>query len=229
MRARLGPLLAALLGLPAVGAAMTLNVWAVNEGEKVAPHDLDHAGRYRNSVWDGTVIRLTGGRNETLGVQLMVQAPESDVTVTGVAVRFQIPALTQAVEIFSEHYVLIQKPSNDDEHGGWFWYKAAAPAACTGWMPDALVPLAARPGRGGLPLLIKGGTQQGFWVDLSIPRGAAIPAGVIRGRATVTTSRGVAVLPVELTIADVTLPDADRVKTMVYLSDVERRHGHREP
>jgi len=222
-------LLAAILLLPAAAKARALSVWAVNEGEKIRPHDLDHPARYRNSVWDGSVIRVTGARNETVGFQVMVQAPESSLTVTGIAVTFQIPALHRAAEMFSEHYLLIQKPTNDDEHGGWFWYKAAAPRNCIGWIPDPLVPLNARPGRGGLPLAVAGGTQQGFWVDLTLPRTSDIPAGTHRGRVTVTTTRGEAVVPVELTVVNATLPDTDPVKTMIYMSDIERRHGHADP
>src|SRR6185503_9485994 len=82
--------------VPTLGAARPLTVWAVNEGEKIRPHELDHPARFHNSVWDGTVIRLTGARNETIGVQVIVAAPEADLTVTGFAVRFQVPALNRA-------------------------------------------------------------------------------------------------------------------------------------
>jgi hypothetical protein len=215
--------------LPLEARARPLALWAVNEGEKVGRFDLDHPARYHNSIWDGTVIQLTAGRNETIGFQVQVQAPEADLEVTDITVTFRVPALTRAADIFSEHYLLITKATNDDEHGGWFWYKAAAPQHCTGWMPDALVPLKARPGRGGLPVAVKGGTQQGFWIDLAIPRGPEIPAGMFRGRVTATTNRGTATLPLELTIVDATLPDGDAIKTMIYISDIERRHGHAEP
>src|ERR1043166_9185775 len=172
MSGRLPLFLAAFVAAaPSLAAARALSVWPRNAGEKIKPFDLNHPARYRNSVWDGAVIRLAAGRNETIGFQVMVQAPESDLTVTGLSVDFHVPALSRSAECFSEHNLLITHPTNDDEHGGWFWYKAASPADGTGWTPDALVPLTARPGRGGLPLAVKGGTQQGFWVGLGVPPG----------------------------------------------------------
>lgn len=208
------------------GAKEGPRVWAVNDGEKVNRDALDHPAQARNSMWDGATVRLFGARNESVAFQVIVPAPDGPLTVKAVTLVF--PSSGIGTEIFSEHYLLVAKPTPDDEQGGWFWYKAAAPKGCTGWVPDALVPLTAKPGRGGLPLTIPRGTLQGFWVDVAIPR-AGVAAGAHHGTLTLRTSRGDRALPVVLDVLDATLPDADVVKTMVYLSDVERRHGRKDP
>jgi len=122
----------------------------------------------------------------------------------------------------------VTKPTPDDEHAGWFWYKAAAPGLA-GWLPDALVPLTAKAGRGGLPIAIEYGRLQTFWVDIAVPNDPAFPAGVVHGDVIVRTNEGDRHLPLLLEVVDAILPDTDLVKTMVYLSDVERRHGRRDP
>ena len=200
-------------------------IWAVNDGEKIKQDALDHPAQRGNSVWDGTLIRLFGARNETVAFQVIVPAPDRAVTVQAVTLTFPSSAL--GVEILSEHYIPIGKPTNDDEHGGWFWYKAAAPKDCTGLIPDALVPLTAKAGRGGLPLAIARGRQQGFWVDVAIPR-SGLGAGNVKGALAVRTDAGAIEIPVVVEVLDATLPDEDAVKTMVYMSDIERRHGRKD-
>jgi hypothetical protein len=226
-----------MLAVTAPQGAFTMNdgwsVWAVNDGEKINRDSVNHPAKNGNSSWDGKTVGLFGARNETVAVQVMVSAGSAPVTVESVSVKFDAPGLEP--EIFSEHYIEIKTPTPDDEHAGWFWYKAAAPNM-TGWIPDALVPVpttttavgGAKPGRGGLPLKIAKGNLQGFWVDIAIPRNG-VPAGIHTGKLIVKTNAGAKELPVRLEILDATLPDSDSVKTMIYLSDIERRHGRKDP
>jgi len=201
------------------------SVWAVNDGEKVNRDALVHPAKKGNSAWDGKTVTLFGARNETVAFQIMVSADSAPLTVKSVELKFDVPGLE--TEIFTEHYINVVTPTPDDEHAGWFWYKAAAPNV-TGWLPDALVPLKAKPGRGGLPLKAAKDNLQGFWVDIAIPR-AGVPAGIHSGTLVVKTGSGNRELPVRLEILNAALPDSDTVKTMVYLSDVERRHGRKDP
>jgi hypothetical protein len=50
-----------LLAIPSLVAAQAkLQVWAVNDGEKVEKDDLNHPAKARNSVWDGRRVKLFG-------------------------------------------------------------------------------------------------------------------------------------------------------------------------
>ncbi len=222
-----GTLLAAVFVSAPVRAELP-RLWVAGDGDRIPADALDYPSRDLNPFWDGRMIRITACRNETVAVQVVVAAEFSAVTVTGVEVRFAAPPFNRIAEVFSEHYLNVVKPSPDDEHGGWFWYKAAAPNL-TGWLPDALVPLTARAGRGGLPIRIEYGRQQAFWIDLAIPNDPAFPAGLLRATVRVQTNEGLVHLPLQLEVVDAALPDTDLVKTMIYLSDVERRHGITDP
>ncbi|MFC1614653.1 hypothetical protein ACFL5K_05090 [Gemmatimonadota bacterium] len=49
-------------------------VWAVGDGEKVYRYQADHPSRQKNSVWDGSTVRLKGLYNEVLAFQVIVEA-----------------------------------------------------------------------------------------------------------------------------------------------------------
>ena len=206
--------------------------WAVNDGEKVLRDSLNHPAKSRNSAWDGSRVTLFACRNETVAFQLVVEAPGEDVKVKSLSLTFGDQSLSSGVEIFSEHYLHVAKPTPPyDERAnlwGWFWCAAAAPKLAPGWIPDALVPLNARAGRGGLPLTIPKGTLQAFWFDASVPR-LGVPAGRHEGVVALSTSAGDAKIPVLLEVMDATLPDKNAVKIMVYISDIGRRHGGSSP
>jgi len=58
------------------------------------------------------------------------------------------------VELFTEHYLHVETPSyNDPKRGGFNWSAEANPKL-TGWIPDALIPFSAKPGRGGAPFSV---------------------------------------------------------------------------
>ncbi len=199
-------------------------VWAVNDGEKVKRDELDHPSRRRNSAWDGRRVKLFGARNEFVAFQVMVVAERSPLTVKSVELRFGLEALDREVEIFSEHYIDVPTPST--VRNGWFWRKVVSPRIAPGSIPDALVPLHATPGRGGLPIDIEKKKLQGFWVDIYIPK--PIVAGAYDGELTIETDRGVERLPVKLEIISATLPDKDLIKIMVAMSGqgaYKKRHG----
>ena len=213
--------------LPHPASAAAVQAWAVNDGEKVPRDALEHPCRLRNSAWDGTTIRLAGLRNEVLAFQVIVPARIRPVEIRSVVARFDDARLR--TEIFSEHYLHVIKPTPDDQHAGWFWYAAAAPHGSTGWIPDALVPLNARRGRGGFPIPVGPGTQQGFWIDVAIPAAPHYDAGQRAGEFIIATADGARTIPIALVVGDADLPDGDAVKSMIYISDLERRHGRKDP
>jgi hypothetical protein len=221
-------LLAGLLAVsPVAGAPRPFTVWAAGDGTRVRADDTAHPGRHGNSAWDGETVRLFSARNETVAFQLFVEAGEKPLTVRSVSLVWSRTGPRH--EAFSEHYLDLTAPTPDDEHGGWFWYRAAAPAFTPGPVPDALVPLSARPGCGGFPLPVPSGRLQGFWFDVEVPSIPPVAPGGVRGKLAVATDRGTVAVPVALEVLDLTLPDDDPVKTMVYMSDVGRRHGHDDP
>lgn len=68
----------------------SLLVWANDGGDKVTRDELrlrQGAAGVLNSVWDGNHVKLSAARNEVVSFNLVLEAPEQDVT--GVQVRFK--------------------------------------------------------------------------------------------------------------------------------------------
>ena len=55
-----------------------VDVWAVNDGEKIKRDDLKNPNRRENSVWDGRRVSIFGARNEVVAFQLILQAGKTD-------------------------------------------------------------------------------------------------------------------------------------------------------
>ena len=47
-----------------------VNIWAVNDGEKVYKTDLKNNNKNHNSVWDGNKISVFSGKNEVVAFQV---------------------------------------------------------------------------------------------------------------------------------------------------------------
>ena len=109
-----------------------------------------------------------------------------------------------AVEVFSEHYLEVKHHTKVMTKTNWLASnEASLPKRMTGWIPDALIPPGARAGRGGQPLDIPRvktrvirhheveivptalRQNQGFWVDLYLPRDREYPPGTTGLRADV--------------------------------------------
>lgn len=210
-------------------------VWAVGDGEKVFRDDVDHPLSLGNSVWDGDTVRLKGLFNEVLAFQLILAAdslgaPEIDVSMdppVHVAGGETIggPGAVEYgpggyVEVFSEHYLHVEVPTNPN----WFYGSAAAaPKRMRGWIPDALITPDALPGRGGFPLDIPAGQNQGFWFDVYLPRDTVnYPAGTYRSTLRVRSEGWeVASVPVEITLLPHFLPDENPSNVWLYHDSVE--------
>ena len=236
---------AAVLTPSAPAAADVAAVWAVDDGEKILQDDLDSPLKSGpgNSVWDGSKVSLFTAANEVVAFQLILEADAVgaagvDVVVSDLTnldgggcgdfapcittIRGSHPLLPpndymgMGVELFTEHYFDISTPSWDSDCGGLGWSGEAKPGL-TGKIPDALVPFAARQGKGGAPFGIGASLNQGVWVDIYVPHGAA--PGIYTGTATVTVGGlTAAAIPIELEVLSFTLPDENHYKTMVYYS-----------
>ena len=138
-------------------------IWALGDGEKVFREDQDHPGKNGNFTWDGTTIHLKALYNEVLAFQIIVEtglpgakslelsvdAPlhkPSGKTIGGNTLKYG-PGGT--IEVFTEHYLHV----TDSTLPNWYYGSpAAAPKKMTGWIPDALIPTDALPGKGGFPV-----------------------------------------------------------------------------
>lgn len=152
-------------------------------------------------------IGLRGLYNEVLAFQVIVEADSFGAKAVEVSIdppvhRSSGRAIGAAgsqygsagtVEIFSQHYIRVREATKPL----WFYgSEASAPKKMTGWIPDALISPDARPGRGGFPLDIPRARRevtrrqdtleeiatpkvqnQGFWVDIYLPRDKTWPAG----------------------------------------------------
>ena len=235
-----------LLLLPAIAFSQIKKVWALGDGEKVFRNDGNHPDKNGNFTWDGKTIHLKGLYNEVLAFQVIVEteiqgakaielsvdAPvhrESHKIIGGSTLKYGPGG---AIEIFSEHYLHVI----DSTHPNWYYGSPAAqPKKMTGWIPDALIPVDAMPGRGGFPLevpLLDTGSSsritaysqnQGFWIDISLPRDQKnFPSGVYYGMVQVfQNGRIYSEIPLEVTLLPQYLPDENHSTVWVFSSDID--------
>ena len=50
-----------------------VNIWAVNDGEKIYKTDLKNNNKNHNSVWDGNKIAVFSGKNEVVAFQIIIE------------------------------------------------------------------------------------------------------------------------------------------------------------
>ncbi|WP_177182627.1 DUF4091 domain-containing protein [Paenibacillus sp. OV219] len=218
---------------------LALAVWAVNDGEKILKEDLANPNKMENSVWDGRTVRLFGARNETVAFQVIVEAGDAEasslyVEMSGLVhdehedCRIENDSELSGdeasnvglrIEVFTQHYLYVSPDLSTAPQ--WFYAASAPPLHRSGWIPDALIPANAKPRLGGQPVRAAARVNQGFWIDIYIPRDAELKAGIYRGTVTVRDGEAlVAELPIELQLYDFALPDENHSLTFVYANDV---------
>jgi hypothetical protein len=224
------------------------HVWAIDDGEKVRRDDIDHWGSSdltRNRVWDGGTIRLFGARNEVVAVQLILEAEGSGASSVDVALdRLSSGSeviensgsgglfdyVGRRIELFTEHYIHVTERSRWAGAWGWSGARPLPDEEHTGWIPDALIPFDAPVGPndhgvGGAPFSIGGGTLQGVWVDIYIPKD--VSAGEYLGTIEVKEQGLVTyTVPVVLEVYGFTLPDTTHFHNFFHLHPaLIERHG----
>lgn len=141
------------------------------------------------------------------------------------------------IELFSEHYLHVKNPTQPN----WFYgSEKSAPENMTGWIPDALIPSDALIGKGGFPLTIPPTEEQiyrhqnivdiipravslnqGFWVDLYLPRDLKYPAGIYESEIRIYAEGKIfSKIPVQIEIIDAFLPDENHSNVWVYSSGI---------
>jgi hypothetical protein len=139
------------------------------------------------------------------------------------------------IEFFSQHYLHVKNPTEPN----WFYGSAkSAPEKMTGWIPDALIPAGALKGKGGFPLTVPptreevyrhqnivdilpraASVNQGFWIDLYLPRNRQFPSGLYESEIKVWASGKIFTkIPVQIEIIDAYLPDVNHSNVWVYSS-----------
>jgi hypothetical protein len=210
-------------------------VWAIDDGEKIKQDEigLPLARGEGNPVFDGQRIRLFALRNETVAVQIVVEAdgaPLEGVTVDlerlerGEAVIANAPGANdptrfvgRRIERFVEHLLPVRKPSGGgyrDASLGWTEGSGPPPQRWIGRVPDPLIPVEVAPPWSPYPLAIRARENGIVWIDVTVP--PEQPPGLYRGAVVVAAAgRALASLPVELEVLDATLPDST-VGTMLF-------------
>ena len=210
-------LVAAFVSL-ASGADASPRLVILDDGEKV-PRDQTRA--LAPSPWDGDV-ELFAMRGETVAFQAVIEADarvEGLHAALGAFVDADGARIEPSVEVLSEHFVNITRPSGNERETGSLAFTASAapsPEAFTGWFADALLPLDpdADPGK-----------RAALWIDITVPSGAR--PGTYVSAVSVSDARGsIGARGVRLRVIDRDLPYA-AAKTMVYYDPrtLEKRMG----
>jgi hypothetical protein len=155
------------------------------------------------------------GDDSVKGVEVAVMDPVNKLSGKTIGGNTLPHGPEGSIEVFSEHYLQVKNPTQPN------WYygsPASAPEKMTGWIPDALIPADAIAGRGGFPLSIAGNRNQGFWIDVELPRDQKnfLP-GKYYGTVIVSAAgEEVSKIPLEITLLPHYLPDEDRATVWVY-------------
>jgi hypothetical protein len=238
---------------PAPGAPSNLTgLWANEGGDKVTQDELrvskkseNLTGTVRNNAWDGTTIKLSGARNETVSFNLVLEAAQARApqvavffnTLTGPnGAKIQTVKQATGNDIFSyvgrpiELFYMRYLPIRGMSFFGWYlgneqgFPPRMRATSGQNWTsrpdhdknyPDILVPLELVP-----TFEIAAGQNQSVWADIYIPKGT--PAGAYRGTLAVTENGAVThSVPVSLTVQPFALPDAPAIKQFTNLDPTE--------
>ncbi|HWY07406.1 MAG TPA: DUF4082 domain-containing protein [Candidatus Acidoferrales bacterium] len=159
-------------------------------------------------------IALSGARGETVDTQVVVQGPAgglSNVNVSATALTgpggVTIPASN--VTLYREYYLSVTGTAS---YGG-----GSNPPLGSGTYAEPLIPFndpetgAALCGSSAslkaCNASVSAGQNQPYWIDISIPDGAAnSPAGTYTGSVSISSSQGTSTIPVSLTVWNFELP-----------------------
>jgi len=180
-------------------------------------------------------VDSTGARGLQLSMSPPIHQPSGMVIGGSGGIRYGDQGY---IEFFSQHYLHVQRPTEPN----WFYgSEKSAPAEMTGWIPDALIPSDALAGKGGFPLTVppteeeihrhqnivditprRASLNQGFWIDIYLPRDRKYPAGLYESEILVWESGAIFnSIPVQIEIIDAYLPEENHSNVWVYNSGME--------
>lgn len=190
-------------GCVGCGSAKTdgsfLTVWAEHTTVKIKQQD---DGKAAKSAGSKNVLKISMAKNESEGIQLMMRA-KKDVSAYTVMVSDMkcenevIPA--DDIEIYMLKYqtVEILQPTGND----------AFPAGSK--IPDPMLPMETAITYG--ENTIKKGNNQAVYFDVTTTKDTR--AGLYKGNVTVKVGKENYIIPMQVTVHDVTLPDTPGLKT----------------
>jgi hypothetical protein len=203
-------------------------------------------GTVRNNAWDGTTIKLSGARNESVSFNLVLEAaanvaPRVSVsfdTLTGPnGTKIQTTQqatgndlfswVNRPIELFYTRYLQIKGVS---AFGWWRGNENQVPlrfqtkTADRRWVDrpdhDKFYPDILVPIELVPTFTIASGQNESIWGDIYVPKGT--PAGTYTGTVTVSENGATThAIPVSLTVQPFTLPDVPSVKGFSYLDATE--------
>lgn len=217
---------------PVISIAQVNSIWALGDGEKVYRDELQHSSKTGNFTWDGKRIYIPALYNEVVafqviiesgndtvkGIELSVSAPQHVITGKPFAANTLAHGPDGYIEVFSEHYLQVK----DSTHPNWYYGSpAAAPKQMKGWIPDALIPVTALSGRGGFPITISPKQNQGFWVDIELPRNQKdFAPGIYKGMVLILQDgKSIGSIPYEIELLPQYLPDEDKATIWAFAED----------
>ena len=159
-------------------------------------------------------LTLAGARCETVDAQVIVQAPASglsnvNVSASGLTGPGGATISSSAITLYREHYVKVTGTAN---YGG-----GSNPPLGSGTYPEPLIPF--DDPETGTPLCgtsavlkacnasVAPGQNQPYWIDISVPRGAAnTPPGTYTGNISITSTQGSVTVSLALNVWNFELP-----------------------
>ncbi len=210
-------LVALALAWTAAPCAAAPEVWTVGSLERVRPDA---------PAGSGAQASVQAARGEYESFQIIVRGPAGGLTNVNVTAPVLLDSAGHQIEasnitLYREQYIYIDLPvrggHNESEGPGWY--------------PDGLIPFV-DPATGNdlvgaaldaVPFDLAEGRNQGIWVDVFVPRGAA--AGEYTGTFTVTSDQGTAAVDLALTVHDFMLPLSPSLKSSFGISAPYRPKG----
>src|SRR6266446_181100 len=190
---------------PASTPGSASQLWVVSGLVRVGKTDTPGAG---------SSISLSGARGETVDTQVVLQGPSSGLTNVNLSASAltgpggaTIPASN--ITLYREYYLSVTGTAS---YGG-----GSNPPLGSGTYPEPLIPFN-DPETGsslcGTAAILKAcyasvgaGQNQPYWIDISVPRGAAnSPPGTYTGTISITSTQYTANIPVALTVWNFELP-----------------------
>jgi hypothetical protein len=202
------------------------HVWAAGEGIRIRRNEIGAplSRGEGNWIWrPGKPILIAALRGEVAAFQVIIEA--GDAPLQGVEVdlsplehrgRKSLGAAEAAggagaapsFERFIQHYVEVRVRSRNEQRPleslGWSPGARPPDEGVLGWVPDALIPVAPRPG--GAALEIAPRQNGALWIDVTVPEDAAPGAYAGAVRVTSASHGELARLDLRLEVTDATLP-----------------------
>ena len=191
------------------------HVWTMPSVERVL-RDLDYSQYYT----DAPVLQYEAARNEYESAQILFNT-ESDIRWYDLKVRDMVSANGERIyaadmDVYNQYYTQLQVLTKRDS------------GRPLGYYPDALVPMKYAKLAGENSFEVEDGKSrnQGLWVRVKTRKDT--PAGLYKGKFTLTVNNESVDIPVSFEVYDFTLTDANHLKSSFHLAQEYIAGGQRD-